>query len=44
MTATGATAQRILTRLQKISEPFGTKIAIEGDIGIIRMAPVQGAN
>ena len=29
-------AQRILARLQKLSEPFGTKIAIEGNIGVIR--------
>ena len=32
-------AQRILARLQKLSEPFGTKIAIEGNIGVIRAAP-----
>jgi len=30
-------AQRILKRLQKISEPYGTKIAIEDNIGLIRV-------
>lgn len=30
-------AQRILKRLQKISEPYATKIAIEDNIGIIRV-------
>jgi poly-gamma-glutamate synthesis protein (capsule biosynthesis protein) len=30
------TAQRILTRLQKLSAPFGTTITIEQNIGIIR--------
>ena len=34
-------AQRILARLQKLSEPFGTKIAIEGNVGIIRLTPTQ---
>jgi len=29
-------AQRILTRLQKLSAPFGTTIAIENGVGIIR--------
>lgn len=29
-------AQRILTRLQQLSEPLGTEIEIEGDIGVIR--------
>jgi hypothetical protein len=38
MTAPPQIAQRILTRLQKLSEPFGTKIAIEGGIGVIRVA------
>jgi poly-gamma-glutamate capsule biosynthesis protein CapA/YwtB (metallophosphatase superfamily) len=38
MTAPPAIAQRILQRLQKLSEPFGTKIAIEGNVGVIRMA------
>jgi hypothetical protein len=31
-------AQRILARLQSLSKPFGTSIAIEGGIGVIRMA------
>ena len=30
-------AQRILQRLQKLSEPFGTKIAIEANVGVIRV-------
>ena len=29
-------AQRILERLQELSEPLGTTILIEGDVGIIR--------
>ena len=29
-------AQRILTRLQKLSTPFGTTIVIEGNVGVIR--------
>jgi poly-gamma-glutamate synthesis protein (capsule biosynthesis protein) len=32
-------ARSILERLQKYSEPFGTKISIEGNIGIIRVPP-----
>ena len=39
MTAPPEIAQRILTRLQKLSEPFGTKIAIEGNVGVIRVVP-----
>jgi poly-gamma-glutamate synthesis protein (capsule biosynthesis protein) len=39
MTAPPAIAQRILQRLQKLSEPFGTKIVIENNIGVIRVAP-----
>jgi poly-gamma-glutamate synthesis protein (capsule biosynthesis protein) len=35
-TAPPEVAQRILTRLQELSEPFGTQIAIEGDVGVIR--------
>jgi poly-gamma-glutamate capsule biosynthesis protein CapA/YwtB (metallophosphatase superfamily) len=38
MTAPPEIAQRILQRLQKLSEPFGTKIAIEGNVGVIRPA------
>src|SRR4029453_6047712 len=37
--AAATTAQRILTRLQKLSQPFGTTIAIEGNVGMIRKAP-----
>ena len=37
MTAPPAIAQRILQRLQKLSEPFGTRIAIEGNVGVIRV-------
>jgi poly-gamma-glutamate synthesis protein (capsule biosynthesis protein) len=36
MTAPPEIAQRILVRLQKLSEPLGTKIAIEGNVGVIR--------
>jgi poly-gamma-glutamate capsule biosynthesis protein CapA/YwtB (metallophosphatase superfamily) len=36
--ATGADALRVLKRIQKESEPFGTDIRIENDIGIIRIA------
>jgi poly-gamma-glutamate capsule biosynthesis protein CapA/YwtB (metallophosphatase superfamily) len=32
-------ARLILARLQKFSEPFGTKISIENNIGIIRVPP-----
>jgi poly-gamma-glutamate synthesis protein (capsule biosynthesis protein) len=31
-----ATAQRILTRLQELSAPYGTTIAIVGNVGVIR--------
>jgi poly-gamma-glutamate synthesis protein (capsule biosynthesis protein) len=34
--ASADTAQRILKRLQKLSAPYGTTIAIEGNIGVIR--------
>jgi Bacterial capsule synthesis protein PGA_cap len=30
-------AQQILQRLQKLSEPFGTEIAIEGNVGVIHV-------
>lgn len=32
-------AKTILERLQKLSRPFGTEIAIENDIGVIRLRP-----
>lgn len=35
--AQGQVAQDILTWMQQVSEPFGTDIAIEGEIGIIRL-------
>jgi poly-gamma-glutamate capsule biosynthesis protein CapA/YwtB (metallophosphatase superfamily) len=41
MTAPPPIAQRILQRLQKLSEPFGTKIAIEGNVGVIRVLPAR---
>ncbi|RWP36537.1 MAG: CapA family protein [Mesorhizobium sp.] len=37
--ATGSQARGILERLQKHSEPFGTKITIEHSIGMIRLKP-----
>jgi hypothetical protein len=39
LTPTAERAQLILKRLQKFSEPFGTKISIENNIGIIRVPP-----
>jgi poly-gamma-glutamate synthesis protein (capsule biosynthesis protein) len=36
-------ARRILERLQRISKPYGTTIAIEGDVGVIRLAPASPA-
>ncbi|MER8785544.1 CapA family protein [Mesorhizobium sp. M1006] len=32
-------AQAILERLQKLSEPFGTEIAIDNNVGVIRLPP-----
>lgn len=37
--ASAGTGQRILTRLQKLSSPFGTTITIEGGVGVIRVPP-----
>ena len=34
--ASPETAQRILTRLQELSEPLGTTIVIEDGVGFIR--------
>jgi phage FluMu protein gp41 len=31
-------AKRILTKVQALSKPFGTTIAIEGNVGVIRVA------
>ena len=36
--ATGQDAKRILERIQQESAPFGTRIQIENDIGVIRIA------
>ena len=36
-------ARRILERLQRISKPYGTSIEIEGDAGVIRLAPASPA-
>jgi hypothetical protein len=38
-TPTPERAKLILERLQKFSEPFGTKISIENNVGIIRVPP-----
>jgi hypothetical protein len=38
-TPTPEKARAILERLQKLSEPFATKISIENNIGIIRVPP-----
>ncbi|PVE20343.1 hypothetical protein DC522_32905 [Microvirga sp. KLBC 81] len=35
--AVGQQASKILERLQKLSKPFGTRITIESDIGVIRL-------
>jgi len=39
LTPTPEKARSILDRIQKYSEPFGTKISIENNIGIIRVPP-----
>jgi poly-gamma-glutamate synthesis protein (capsule biosynthesis protein) len=39
--ASPQTAQRILTRLQKLSAPLGTTITIENNVGIIRPRPTS---
>lgn len=39
--ASPSQAKVILERLQKLSNPFGTDIAIEEDIGLIRLRPTQ---
>ena len=41
MTAPPDIAQRILQRLQKLSEPFGTRIEVEGNVGVIRPAAAR---
>jgi poly-gamma-glutamate capsule biosynthesis protein CapA/YwtB (metallophosphatase superfamily) len=39
MTPSPALAQKILADVQAYSQPFGTKIAIENNIGVIRVPP-----
>ena len=39
--ASPAVAQRILQRLQEISKPYGTAIAIQAGVGVIRLADAQ---
>ncbi len=38
MMAQPETAQKILERLQRLSEPFGTTIAVQGNIGVIKIS------
>jgi poly-gamma-glutamate synthesis protein (capsule biosynthesis protein) len=40
MLAPPAMAQKILQRLQKLSAPFGTQIAIENNVGVIHVPPI----
>jgi len=44
MTAPPEIAQRILQRLQKLSQPLGTTIAIEGNVGVIRVAAARSTS
>ncbi len=44
MTAPPEIAQRILQRLQKLSQPFGTTIAIDGNVGVIRVAAARSTS
>jgi poly-gamma-glutamate synthesis protein (capsule biosynthesis protein) len=39
MTPTPDKARSILERIQTYSEPFGTQISIENNIGVIRVPP-----
>lgn len=39
MTPSSELAKKILADVQKYSEPFGTKISIENNIGVIRVSP-----
>jgi poly-gamma-glutamate capsule biosynthesis protein CapA/YwtB (metallophosphatase superfamily) len=43
MLAPPAMAQKILQRLQKLSAPFGTQIAIENNVGVIHVTPANRA-
>jgi poly-gamma-glutamate capsule biosynthesis protein CapA/YwtB (metallophosphatase superfamily) len=38
--AEGAFAKRVLERVQERSKPFGTRILIEGSVGVIRVPPL----
>ena len=37
MLAQGKAAAEVLQHMQKLSEPFHTKIEIEGEVGVIRV-------
>jgi hypothetical protein len=36
-------SQRVLEKLQRLSKPFGTNIAIENGVGVIRIPPGQAS-
>ncbi|CAH2394411.1 CapA family protein [Mesorhizobium ventifaucium] len=38
---TGSQANAILERLKMLSEPFGTQIAVENDVGVVRLRPTS---
>jgi len=38
-----AVAQEILAKVQRLSKPFGTALAIENGVGVIRIAPPSTA-
>jgi poly-gamma-glutamate synthesis protein (capsule biosynthesis protein) len=39
-----AMAQRILQRVQALSKPFGTTVAIEGNVGVIHVDQTTATN
>jgi len=43
MTPSPETAQKILTKVQRISKQFGTTISIENNVGVIRVTPSNEA-
>lgn len=43
LAATPEDAQKILKDLQEYSKPFGTNIAIENNVGVIRISDQHGA-
>jgi poly-gamma-glutamate synthesis protein (capsule biosynthesis protein) len=43
MTPSPAMAQRVLAKLQKFSDQFGTKIAIESNVGVIRVSGTESS-